>query len=58
MNENDGHEMIVARMKALEEIALDYMLLHALDTGTHTPTQKELKEQLEQKVLKLCGWRN
>lgn len=54
MNEIDCHNMLVARCKALEEIALDYVLLHALDTGTGTPSEADCKRWLEARVEKLA----
>ena len=53
MNEHDGHEMLVARCKALEAIALKYMELHNLETGTTYFTEKELKMFLEKEVERL-----
>ena len=50
MNENDGHEMLVARMKALEAIALDYMTLYMYQTATHFDSEAEIKARLEKCV--------
>lgn len=50
MNENDGHEMLVARMKALEAIAIDYMTLYMYESATHFDSEKEIKQRLEKMV--------
>lgn len=58
MDEEDGNAMNQARMRALEGIALRYMMLHQLDTATYFETEEELKVSLEKEVEKLapgCG---
>jgi len=57
MTEQDGHEMVVARMKALEAIALQEMGNSHANSG-YNKTPAELKEELEQRVEKIAGWRN
>lgn len=57
MTEQDGHEMLVARMKALETIALQQLDLSHASNG-YPKTKDELKEELEQRVEKIAGWRN
>lgn len=54
MNAEDGHAMLVARCMALEEIALQYMLLYTLETATYFPTDKEHKESLEKQVERIA----
>ena len=58
MNEQDGHMMLVARCKALEDIALKYMGMYELEVSTAFSTDQELKGYLEQEVEKRapgCG---
>lgn len=59
MNEQNGHNaMLVARCKALEAIALEYMTLYHYETATTLATEKELKARLEKQVEKRapgCG---
>lgn len=60
MNEQDGHEMLVARAKALKTIAMKYIELHNLDTGTHELSPLRIEQILEKEVEKLepgCGHR-
>lgn len=54
MNEQDGYAMMLARCKALEEIALNYMTLHQLETGTHEVCPVEHKRRLESQIEKLA----
>lgn len=54
MNEQDGHEMLVARCKALEEIALYYIMLHAIGTGTHLLTEAAARSDMEKHVERLA----
>lgn len=54
MNEHDGHEMLVARCKALEAIALKYMELLNINTNTYIYSSEELKQNLEEEVEHLA----
>lgn len=58
MNEQDGHAMLVARCKALEEIALSWRIKFAYETSTYFTTDEEHKLSLEWEIESLapgCG---
>lgn len=54
MNERDGHEMLIARMKALKAVALRYAILHYIDTATSPFTDAEVERMVEAEVEKLA----
>lgn len=57
MNEQDGHEMLVARCKALEEITLEIMLTHAsmFRRPIDPDKMKEIIEERVETIAPGCG---
>lgn len=58
MNEQNGHEMLVARCQALEEMYLNIATMFMYETATSLSTPEEIKSSMEKEIERLapgCG---
>ena len=55
MDERIGHEMLVARCKALEAVALHYLTLLMYEQATEFSTPEQLKQCIERDINKDLG---